>query len=71
LHDGRNIGDQEGVFLDDAVSVSGLGCIYQVGLFSSPAFARKKVFPGVFSALLSLISLSIFNGWIKEEKLSL
>jgi hypothetical protein len=38
-----------------------------LGLYSSQAFARKKTFAGLFSAMLGLISLSIFTGWLKEE----
>jgi Zn-dependent protease len=38
-----------------------------LGLFSSWAFARKKILAGFFSLMLGLISLSIFTGWLKEE----
>jgi Zn-dependent protease len=38
-----------------------------LGLYSSQAFARKKILAGSFSAMLGLISLSIFAGWLKEE----
>ena len=38
-----------------------------LGLFSSWAFASKKILAGVFSGMLGIISLSIFAGWLKEE----
>lgn len=42
-----------------------------IGLFSSWAFMRKKILPGVFSLMLGLTSLSIFMGWLKEEDVSI
>lgn len=38
-----------------------------LGLFSSLSFAKKKILPGFFSAMMSLTCLSIYAGWIKEE----
>ena len=42
-----------------------------LGLFSSRAFARRKILPGLFSLMLGGISLSIFAGWLKEEEISI
>ncbi len=42
-----------------------------LGLFSSLAFAKKQILPGIFSALLSCTCLSIFAGWIKEEDIQI
>jgi hypothetical protein len=42
-----------------------------LGLFSSRAFGKKNMLGGFFSALLGLISLSIYAGWIKEEDLGI
>jgi hypothetical protein len=44
---------------------------FGLGLFSSLAFARKKILAGLFGAMLGLTSLSIFAGWIKEEDVSI
>ena len=41
------------------------------GLFSSWAFYSKKILAGIFGFLLSLTSLSIFAGWLKEEDVSI
>lgn len=41
-----------------------------LGLFSSWAFARKKILAGFFSVMLGMISLSVFAGWLKEEDVS-
>ena len=38
-----------------------------LGLFSSWAFLTKKILLGCFSLMLSVTSLSIFAGWLKEE----
>lgn len=40
-----------------------------LGIFSSQAFLRKKIFVGLLSGLLGLTSLSIFAGWLKEENM--
>lgn len=40
-----------------------------LGLFSSWSFARKRVFAGFISALLGLVSLAVYAGWLKEEDL--
>lgn len=42
-----------------------------LGLFSSREFAKKNILMGAMSAMLGLISLSIFTGWLKEEDISI
>lgn len=42
-----------------------------LGLFSSWSFAKKRIFAGIFSGMLGLISLSVFAGWLKEEDVSI
>ncbi len=38
-----------------------------LGLFSSRAFAKKKILLGFFSMMLGAISLAVFSGWLKED----
>lgn len=42
-----------------------------MGLFSSGAFMKKKILPGLFSLMLGGMCLSIFMGWLKEEDVSI
>ena len=44
---------------------------FLLGLFSSGAFMKKKILPGLFSLMLGGICLSIFTGWLKEEDVSI
>lgn len=42
-----------------------------LALFSSGAFLKKKTLLGLFSLMLSGISLSVFMGWLKEEEITI
>ena len=55
---------------DEAVRKVNGPLVILLGLFSSRAFAKKKLFMGALSGMLGLISLSVFTGWLKEEDIS-
>jgi Zn-dependent protease len=42
-----------------------------LGLFSSWSFGKKRIFAGFFSAMLGMISLGVFTGWLKEDEVSI
>ncbi len=42
-----------------------------LGLFSSWSFGKKRSLLGIFSLMLSVTSLAVFAGWLKEEDVSI
>jgi len=56
---------------DEAVQKTNGPLAVILGLFSSWSFGKKRIFAGLFSGMLGLISLSVFLGWIKEEDLTI